>query len=98
MRYAAHRSAAPSAALIGTAWRALVEAEAEVKPHRPKGRAPARGLDLRLRLHHPFMRAGDAHPKQSGRSKALDSNHGIYRDPARINPQPWRLGIPRRGL
>src|SRR5580704_13576729 len=42
------------------AWRPSVEAEAGVKPRSPKGRATARGLDARLRLQHPFMRAGDA--------------------------------------
>jgi hypothetical protein len=29
------------------------------KPRSPKGRAPARGLDARIRFQHPFMPAGD---------------------------------------
>src|SRR5271154_2721479 len=35
-----------------------LEAKTGVKPRSPKGRAPARGLDGRLCLQHPFMRAG----------------------------------------
>jgi hypothetical protein len=42
-----------------------LEAEAGVKPRSPKGRAAARGLDARLRLQHPFMRAGDTSPKKA---------------------------------
>ena len=36
-----------------------MEAEAGVKPRSPKGRAPARGLDARIRFQHTFMPAGD---------------------------------------
>ena len=55
-----------------------LEAEAGVKPRSPKGRPPARGLDGRLCLQHPLMRAGDASYKTQ--SKYLDGDHGIYRD------------------
>jgi hypothetical protein len=54
------------------------------KPHSPKGRAAARGLDARRSLQHAFMRAGDASPKKRRPIKnTLDSDHGIYRD------RPW---------
>jgi hypothetical protein len=48
-----------------------LEEEAGVKPRSPKGRATARGLDARLLLQHPFMRARDAsfHRKGLSRSK-----------------------------
>jgi len=55
-----------------------------VKPHSPKGRATARGLDARRSLQHAFMRAGDPSRKNRRSVKnTLDSDHGIYRDHAR---------------
>ena len=47
-------------------------------PRSPKGRATARWLDARLRLQHPFVRAGDASPKTQSKNP-LDGDHGIYR-------------------
>jgi hypothetical protein len=45
-----------------------LEAKTGVKPRCPKGRAPARGLDARLCLQHPLMRAGDASSKTQSKN------------------------------
>jgi hypothetical protein len=69
-----------------------LEAETGVKPRCPKGRAPARGLDARLCLQHPFMRAGDASPKAQSKN-FLDSDHNIYRDHEQAQREAGRSGL-----
>jgi hypothetical protein len=73
--------------MASIARRALVGGGGGGQAPSPKGRAIARGLDARLRLQHPFMRAEDAFTRKSDQN-SLDGDHGIYR--LRAGQPAWR--------